>query len=83
MRFSEGTQYPALIAFLVQTSKTSISLTMCKRRVVIDVQYVCIISFPVLLNWLESMRLTIDRDLGESINWSANSFEINHVTSMS
>ena len=29
----------------------------------IDVQYVCIISFPVLPNQLESMRLNIDRDL--------------------
>ena len=29
----------------------------------INVQYVCIISFPVLPNWLESMRLNIDRDL--------------------
>ena len=29
----------------------------------IDVQYVCIISFPALPNWLESMRLNIDRDL--------------------
>ena len=29
----------------------------------IDVQYVCIISFPVLSNYLESMRMNIDRDL--------------------
>ena len=29
----------------------------------IDVQYVCIISFPVLSSYLESMRMNIDRDL--------------------
>ena len=29
----------------------------------IDVQYVCIVSFPVLSNQVESMRMNIDRDL--------------------
>ena len=29
----------------------------------IDVQYVCIISFPVLQNWPESVGLNIDRNL--------------------
>ena len=38
-------------------------LTAVKIDQNIDVQYVCIISFPVLPNWLESMRLNIVRDL--------------------